>query len=164
MILSPHIITGAALGANFHNSYLLPLAAIVLHHLLDKIPHYDYQIKPFSSIVALKIFLDISIGTLAVLAMSLFFNPDIDLTYAFIGMFFGTLPDAILLASFIFTGNELLLKYQKFHSFLHSHHKKNMDVEPLERLTPQELFKKRFSWLGIFTQLTVALIAIYFLS
>lgn len=162
MILSPHIITGAALGANLHNPYLMPLGAMALHHLLDKTPHYDYQIKPFSSIVALKILLDIGVGTLTVLIIYLFFNPDIDLTYTATGMFFGTLPDAILLASFVFTKNETLLKYQKIHAFLHFNDK-SVNEEMDKNLTPQELFKKRFSWPRIFTQLAIAVIAIYFM-
>lgn len=162
MILSPHIITGAALGANFHNPYLLPLSAIALHHLLDKTPHYDYQIKPFSSIVALKIFLDISIGILTVLIVYFFFNPNLNIAYVFTGMFFGTLPDALLLASLILNKNKLLLKYQKFHNFFHFHDK-DISKELEEKLTPQELFKKNFSWPKILTQAIAIAIAIYFL-
>ena len=162
MILSPHIITGAALGANFHNPYLLPLGAMALHHLLDRAPHYDYQIKPFSSRVVLKVFLDISIGLLTVTIIYLFISPNINLAYTALGIFFGTLPDGILLASFIFKNN-LLLKYQKLHSFLHFHDKNNK--EALNRnFTLKELFRKKFFWIGAFTQLITLIVAVYFLA
>lgn len=162
MILSPHIITGAALGANFHHPYLLPLSAIALHHLLDKIPHYDYQIKPFSSRVALKVFADISIGLLIVAIIYLFINSNINLMYTAMGMLFGTLPDGILLVSFIFNNN-ILIKYQKFHSFIHGHDKES-DKELNKNLTLKELLKKRFFWLGIITQIIVVIIALNFLA
>lgn len=161
MILSPHLITGAALSANFHNPYLMPISAIVLHHVLDKIPHYDYQIKPFSSRVASKVFLDILIGTITILIIYSFINPNISLTYTAMGMFFGILPDGLLLASFIFD-NKWLQKYQKFHNFFH-YHGKNQNEKTDKNLAHQKLFKKRFSWMGVFVQLIVIIIAIYFM-
>ncbi len=159
MILSPHIITGAALGANFQSAdwriYLLPIVAIILHHSLDRIPHYDYNLKPFSSLVAFKVFLDISVGTSTVALIYLFFNTDIDIFNTAIGAFFGTLPDGILLLSFIFP-EKWLLKYQRFHASLHFHSK---EINPQTGIET----KKTINFIGLFTQVTAVAISLYFL-
>lgn len=158
MILSPHLITSAALGANFQSTgwkiYLLPIIAIALHFILDRVPHYDYKIKPFSPIVAAKVITDISIGIIIILIIYLFFNPSLNLTIVAIGMFFGVLPDGFLLASFIFK-NEWLQKYQRFHNFFHRKESENPEATEKE--------KKAIAWAGLFTQIFVAIIAIYYL-
>lgn len=159
MILSPHIITGAALGANFSSEgwrmFVLPIIAMILHHSLDLTPHYDYKLKPFSFIVALKVFLDIAIGTATIIIIYLFFNPQINILTTASGAFFGTLPDGLLLLSFIFP-NKLLLKYQRFHNSLHFN---NKQIDPA---TGAET-KKGISIISVSTQLIAIVVAIIFL-
>lgn len=159
MILSPHIITGAALGANFSPEgwriFVLPIIAMILHHSLDLTPHYDYKLKPLSFIVALKVFLDIIIGASTIIIIYLFFNPQINIWTTASGAFFGTLPDGLLLLSFIFP-NKLLLKYQRLHNSLHFNNKQIDTTTGLE-------IKKPANILSIATQLIAIIIAIIFL-
>lgn len=164
MVLSPHIIAGAALGANFPATswsfYLLPLAAIALHHALDRVPHYDYKIKPFSLVVALKVFADLAFGILTIWVIYRFFNPAINIYLTALGAFFGVFPDGLLLISFFLPG-KLANQYQNFHKFLH--HRRQI-VYPVRSKTPQtsadtfaywtsngvngEEEKKAISWTG----------------
>lgn len=147
MVLSPHLIAGAALGAKFQNPYLMPMVAIALHHLMDRLPHYDYKIMPFSASSTIKISLDILAGILTIAFIYLFFNPAADLTSIINGVFFSALPDGILLLSLIFPKNNLLQKYQKFHGLFH--------------YDPIKTHKFRLS--GIYVQVIISVIAIYFL-
>lgn len=145
MILFPHLIAGAALGAKFQNPYLMPIAAIALHHFMDRLPHYDYKILPFSASSIVKIIADISAGILTIAFIYLFFNPIANLTSIISGAFFSALPDGLLLLSFIFPKNNLLQKYQKFHGLFHYNPAKTQE----------------FRWSGILVQVIVILIAIY---
>lgn len=119
------MIAGAALGANFPATnwsfYLLPLAAIALHHALDRVPHYDYKIKPFSLVVALRVFTDLTFGILTIWVIYRFFNPAINIYLTALGAFFGVFPDGLLLISF-FSPGKLANQYQSFHKFLHRRH------------------------------------------
>lgn len=147
MVLSPHLIAGAALGAKFQNPYLMPLAAIALHHFLDRLPHYDYKILPLSAYSAIKISVDILIGILTIAFIYLFFNPAANLTSIVSGTFFSALPDGFLLLSLIFPKNNLLQKYQRFHSLFHYNSAKTQE----------------FRQGGILAQIIVATAAIYFI-
>src|SRR3989344_2045791 len=153
MILSSHIITGAALGANFQNIYLMPTAAIALHFFLDKIPHYDYTIKPFSFIVSAKVFADIGISAITILIIYLFFNPNINPAYVIAGIFFSVLPDGFLLISFIFQ-NKWLQKYRQFHDFFHWQSQKNPETNGEEKKIP--------TFWNLSAQLIVIIIALYY--
>lgn len=177
MILSSHLITGAALGANFQNIYLMPIAAMALHFFLDKIPHYDYKIKPFSLVVIAKVTADISFGIITILIIYLFFNPSINLTHTAIGMFFSALPDGFLLASFIFK-NKWLQKYQKLHVFFHKNNEGVPKINEKNEKTPIRADSRAISVVeqsknnklfkigvgaGLLTQIIVTAVAIYFL-
>lgn len=147
MILSPHLIAGAALGAKFQNPYLMPLIAIALHHFMDRLPHYDYKILPFSASSTIKISIDISAGILTIAFIYLFFNPDANLASIASGAFFSVIPDGFLLLSLIFPQNNLLQKYRNFHGLFHYSSAKMQE----------------FRWSGILAQIIVSAIAIYFL-
>lgn len=147
MILSPHLIAGAALGAKFNNPYLMPIIAIALHHFMDRLPHYDYKTLPFSTNSIVKISIDVMVGISTITFIYLFFNPIANLTSIISGAFFSALPDGILLLSFIFPKNNLLQKYQKFHGLFH--------CSPLKT--------QEFRWSGILVQIIVVIVAAYFL-
>lgn len=149
------MIAGAALGANFGamtwSFYLLPLTAIALHHALDRVPHYDYKIKPFSLITASKVFVDLTFGILTIWVIYQFFNPAINIYLTALGAFFGVFPDGLLLISFFLPG-KLADRYQNFHKFLHHRH---------QIVNGEE--KKAISWTGLLTQIIAIIIAIYLL-
>ena len=65
MILATHILTGTLIGAKIKNPFAIIAASIVLHYLLDAIPHGEYlnQKSKFSK-VWWKVTLDISVGLL----------------------------------------------------------------------------------------------------
>lgn len=50
MILTAHIITGAAVGVNFSNPWLVVLLSVICHHLADLLPHWDYGINVIGSL------------------------------------------------------------------------------------------------------------------
>lgn len=147
MILTPHILIGAALGANLPPAtlflYLLPFAAVSLHYALDRVPHYDYKIYPFSLIRALKILLDLTFGILTIWLIYRFFNPTLNIPHTALGAFFGILPDGFSFLSFIIPW-KLFSRYQYFHNFFH--HK-----------------KKAILLISLLTQIITFITAIYFL-
>lgn len=131
MILTAHIATGAAIGANFQNPWPVILLSVVCHHLADLLPHWDYKIKEIPPAKSfLKITADILIGFVLVIGsllisgnweipknfQSLFSGLNLNLM---LGIFFSLLPDGLLLLSWIFPKKPLTF-YAKYHSFLHT--------------------------------------------
>src|SRR3989304_8260259 len=45
MILTPHVLIGALIGAQTTNPLAAFVFGLVSHYLIDKIPHWDYDIK-----------------------------------------------------------------------------------------------------------------------
>ena len=45
MIITPHLLVGAAIGAKTHNLGLIIILGLLSHLILDKIPHWDYGEK-----------------------------------------------------------------------------------------------------------------------
>lgn len=116
MLLTSHIITGAAIASKISNPWLgIPLA-FLSHYFLDMIPHDDYSIENIkarrwsrSFFDFAKVFSDIFIGLLLI---SLFSenNPVI-----FIGAFSAIIPDGVTLLNKIFPQNKLIIRHQKLH-------------------------------------------------
>ncbi len=102
MVLSVHILTGAAIAVKTQNPILGLLFAFFSHYLIDIIPHQEYSIQnikdrrwknsfgEFS-----KVFLDILIGLLIVLIFTK------DYFLAILGGFLAILPDALTLLDFL---------------------------------------------------------------
>ena len=42
MIITPHMLVGAAIGARVRNIWLVFILAWLSHYLLDFLPHWDY--------------------------------------------------------------------------------------------------------------------------
>ncbi len=136
MILSAHIITGAAVGVNFSNPWLVVLLIVICHHLTDLLPHWDYGIKEIPLRKSfLKISADILIGFILVAGTLMIFNEwEIPRNFSalfsglnlniMLGIFFSLLPDGLLFLSWIFPKKPLTF-YAKYHSFLHTSLKLN---------------------------------------
>ena len=119
MILTTHMLAGAAAASKISNPFLALPLALLSHSLCDFLPHNDYSIiniverrwnKTHRHFV--KIFLDISLGTLLILLFS-DNNPII-----FAGAFIAIVPDGITLLSKIFPQNKLAALHQVFHALV----------------------------------------------
>src|SRR3972149_9654355 len=115
MVLTPHILAGAALGANMASPLLIAAGAVALHFALDAIPHWDYDIYSSRKKAALKVGADLAIAGIAVLFLIRHMPPEQQINIL-IGGFFGILPDGLLFLSFIFK-NKYLDRFARFHNF-----------------------------------------------
>lgn len=124
MVLTPHILIGAAIGSQVNNAYLLIPLALASHYLLDIVPHVEYDIKTIAAgkinkkffKEMAKVFFDIVAGIIIVFSLS---RGSASLKYVITGAFFGMLPDFIQLLAFFIEKNKILRKYRKFHLQLH---------------------------------------------
>lgn len=145
MILTPHLIAGAAIASQTNNLFLIAVISFFSHHLLDALPHWDYKIsfKKRLGISALKITADILIGIIFILTV-FFISSKIDffsLLKLFLGAFFSILPDGFQFLAFMFP-NKSFKSYLKFHRFFGSK------------------YKKSFSLIGLSTQIIIIILAI----
>lgn len=152
MIITAHLLVGAAVASKTQNPVLGLFFAFLSHYFLDFIPHREYILFPkspvrkpleLSLIKYLEIIIDFSIG----LSILLFLSKNKILALS--GGFFGILPDLDSFA-FIFP---VLLKNKLFKIVFDFH------------LNPVHIFENKkipLFW-RIFSQVLVILIAIYFL-
>jgi len=158
MIITPHLIVGAAIGAKTHNLGLIIILGLLSHWIMDKIPHWDYSIsenieffrktrkvkyllKPF-----LKLSLDALIGLIFVFFITYKNIRSSEMPYIVIGVFFSTLPDITLFSSLLFTSEKFSQKYFAFHKkYLHFKHKEK---------------EGKLTFLGLTTEIIIVLIAI----
>ena len=146
MVLTPHLLVGAAIATNIR---FLPLAlalAFLSHYFLDFLPHLEYSIeniqeKRWKSSLPdfLKVFLDISIGAFLVFIISKNFF------LAGTGGFFAILPDGLIFLGLIFP-SKLLTLHDTFMKRIHF--LKDKKISPF--------------W-GILCQSLIIAVAIYFL-
>ncbi|MFA5386381.1 MAG: hypothetical protein WC297_01840 [Candidatus Paceibacterota bacterium] len=144
MILTPHILVGAAIGLKIKNPWLGFLAGLISHLILDAIPHREYgqedsgkKIKAMRFSTILKVLLDISIGFGLIYSVYVI-KPFIINFWAIAGVI---LPDIISGLSWQFP-NKFFTVLTKFHLF----HAKKFDGK-----------------FGIIIQVFVSAIALYFI-
>ncbi len=118
MILTTHILSGAALGASVKNPHAVAGLAVILHFLLDTLPHGDYLNKKSRFKEFWKVAVDLAIGLGAVAAIFFFRDPTPkDIFNICIGIFFSLLPDGTTLLYMM--GMKFLKPLKKFHEKLH---------------------------------------------
>ncbi len=150
MILTTHIITGAALASKISNPYYGMFLAILSHYFIDNFAHWDYSIKHILNkeertyknylFSLLKIAADFIFGFLIIY----FFAAKQNLNIALLGGFFGALPDGLLFLSTFAPFNKLLKYHTDFHKILHS------DKQlPLKK--------------GVLAQIFIILLSLYFI-
>lgn len=125
MILTTHALTGAVLGKNIDNIWLLIPASLVVHFLMDHLRHGEY-VEAFDSRTAFsntwwKVTIDILTAIILVLSFIHFDK----LSFAtsrnvLIGSFFSTFPDLLTVIYWKF-GFKFLAPIYKFHSFMHKY-------------------------------------------
>lgn len=157
MILTPHIIVGAAIGAKTQNLGLIIILGLLSHIILDRISHWDYnafgicKYKKHKNSKALFISL-IKVTTDGLMGFLIVFlvlsqKNLLNLNYLFFilfGSFIAILPDIILGLSFLVLPKKFSDKYIKLHGAFHSK-KKQKEGE--------------ITFLGIATQIVVSIIA-----
>jgi hypothetical protein len=153
MILTPHLLVGAAIGQNIQNFWLVFVLAIFFHFLTDAIPHWDYvedlggEIKNKFFFFISKASLDFGLGLFFILY---FFWSSPFLFYILTGALASVLPDVLVLFHGllkVFFGKNLsfLIKYQSFHNKFH-------------------LFKKvKTSWLGLLIETAFVVFLVFIL-
>ncbi|PJE57722.1 MAG: hypothetical protein COU82_00430 [Candidatus Portnoybacteria bacterium CG10_big_fil_rev_8_21_14_0_10_38_18] len=131
MILIPHILVGAAIGAKTHNLGLIVILGLLSHFIMDKIPHWDYinsgikdfrKSKNFKALFRdlFKIAVDGMIGLLIVFLIIWQIHQLTDLLFIMLAIFVSVLPDILLGLVHLFAPRNFAEKYVKFHfRFLH---------------------------------------------
>lgn len=123
------------------------IITMAVHHILDMIPHWDYDIKSSRKKAAQKIALDIAIAGI----ITLFFIRDLPLEKQFhilLGGIFGVLPDGFLFIYYA-SGGKIFRRYIKFHHFWH-------------RLITEK--EGDLSFIRVLPQIVVVIISIYLLG
>jgi hypothetical protein len=152
MILTTHILSGAALGANVKNPYAVAGLSIVLHFLLDTLPHGDYLNKKSRLREFWKVAVDLAVGFgLVFWAISLkgITSPDI-LRNIIIGIFFSLLPDGTTLL-YIWMKMKFLKPVKDFHERLHL----------FSNGAPERKFRLKNNLLDIFISLASLLLLLF---
>jgi len=152
MILTSHILVGAAIGLRIKNPFLVFITAFLSHFVLDAIPHTEYDVsvlkeKPSKKFIApcLKILVDFvcGLGIVFFLLKTTFrLEPSYNLV---LGIIFSVIPDAFTIL-FWQTKNKFFKKITNFHIF-HS-----------KRIYPQA--KPISKILGILNQIIISIISI----
>jgi len=125
MILTTHALTGAVLGKNINNLWILIPVSIVLHFLMDHLRHGEY-VEAFDSKTAFgntwwKVCLDISVSAIMLLSFIHFdkLNP-LQIRNVLIGSFFSAFPDLTTVIYWKFRLKFLAPVY-KFHTWCHKY-------------------------------------------
>jgi len=150
MILTPHLLVGAAIGSKIHSWPEIAALAIASHYLFDAIPHPQYKVRFLKSkfsrkevvIDLFKIAVDFASGFFFVAFVGI---KSLNFPYMMFGMAMAVLPDFFQLLYRLYK-NRALEIFQKIHDYFH--------------------FEKKmvFAWHGIFTiivSLTSALAILY---
>lgn len=148
MILSVHILAGAAVATKTQNPLLGIFFALISHYLLDIPPHKEYSIENIkkrnwknSYLDFLKVFLDIFSAFLIIFVIKgNSFMP-------YLGGLIAIIPDSMTLFYIIFSNNKLAKNHFYYHNKLNK---------------IGEKIKSPLFW-KIFSQAIVVILAIYFL-
>jgi hypothetical protein len=122
MILATHALTGAVIGKNVNNPWLIIILSLAVHFLMDALRHGEYFDSRTASVknTAWKVALDLSAAFLTILIFIYFKNPDSEATRNIIlGMFFSMLPDGLTLLYWEYPNIKILKKIKDFHAWAH---------------------------------------------
>lgn len=115
MILTPHLLFGAAIASQFKNPFLAIILTFLGHYLLDVIPHNEYSIENIKKKQWHKILPDISMVStdfLFGIFLVLIFSNNQPIVY--VCAFFAILSDGIDLLG-LFYSNKILKAHRDFH-------------------------------------------------
>lgn len=165
MILIPHILVGAVIGAKIKHFGWIVILGLISHLILDRIPHWDYAndaLKKFVKnkcykilfVFILQVIIDALIG-LAIVFLIVWKKELLnlrDLQFISAGILVSILPDFLLgiasiVGAFYNKFKKITTGYINFHKNV-LHHPKHI---------------KKPTWLGVSTQILVSIIAILIL-
>ena len=151
MLLTPHILLGAAIGSKISSPAAIFALSFASHYFLDALPHYEYKIPGLKGKVAdnkkifidfLKLAADFCFG--AVLALFLVWNSPFR-TGAVLGMLSALIPDALLFLYWRHPDSKFLKLFALPHRACHF----------LNNLSP--------AWLGFSVEALIGFATIFFL-
>jgi hypothetical protein len=125
MILTTHALTGAVIGKNIENPWLIIILSIAVHFIIDSFRHGEY-VEVFSKNTSIKnsgwkVILDLSAGIALICAIIAIQRPArITINNIILGVFFSLLPDFITFIFWKFRW-KFLEKYYTFHSWVHKY-------------------------------------------
>lgn len=125
MILTTHALTGAIIGKNVNNPWIVIALSIIIHYLMDGIRHAEYFDDRIAKIKDTwwKVSLDLLIGGLIIYSTIFITQPPEEIIKNMIlGAFFSVLPDSLTLI-YWFSGKKLLTGIKAFHSLAHRYDK-----------------------------------------
>ncbi|RLC35435.1 MAG: hypothetical protein DRZ76_00055 [Candidatus Nealsonbacteria bacterium] len=150
MILTAHLLTGAAIASKISNPALAFPLAFLSHYLLDLPPQTEYEVENIkkarwhkASSDFLKVFLDIFFGMLLIIL----FSDGSPIIFA--AAFLAIVPDGLHLLNLIFPRSKPLAWHQRLHSAIN--------------LICNSKIQKRATWEGIIIQVIIILTAIFLL-
>jgi hypothetical protein len=122
MIIAVHAVTGGLLGESIDNAYLAFVAGIILHYVLDAIPHFDNVLE--NGKWTWKQWLFTSSDLLITILFLFFLRPELSLASPFLwGAFGGILPDILDNVPFwrkkfrkTYIGGKIFFLHEKIHS------------------------------------------------
>lgn len=149
MILTPHMLVGAAIASRIHNLWIILILGIILHFLADALPHWQYEKDPDNlpsekiPFFVFKVSLDLVLGSIIIWWL---LGSSPLRFYAFFGAFVSLLPDGFTLLNIL--SHQKLGILNKFHSF----HKK------------VNIFENKNSpiW-GVIVEVLIVVLSIYFI-
>jgi len=129
MIITPHLLVGAAIGSKIHSWWAVAILSFASHYILDAIPHPAYQLnflktKTFGKKTAadiLKLGVDFFSGFLFIFLVA---EKTASFSYIALGMFMAILPD-FLQVLYRFYKNRFLEPFQIIHDYFHFDKTKN---------------------------------------
>ncbi len=162
MVITPHILVGAAIGSKIKKIGWIIILGLLSHLVLDMIPHWDYgnsALKKFTKTKSYKILfkffgklaIDGFIGgsiIFTVVWQKNIFSPD-DLLFILIGIMAGFFPDFLLGTIKLLAGK--MPKFSKAYSSFN------------EKYLHCQIHIKKPTLLGVGTQVIISLIAILIL-
>lgn len=117
MILTTHLLIHAIIGSQISNPAVAFIVNLLLHYLLDMIPHWDYIEKILRKDIP-NIITDFIIGCLSLIPLYYFFSGEVYLHSFVWGAFAGVLPD-LLQGMYHLLGFKFLEPHQRFHTLFH---------------------------------------------
>ena len=129
MILSVHMLVGAAIGSRINNYWAIFFGSVLAHFLLDLLPHWEYLSASQMSdnsvlglwLITLKALADMTIGFFIILAL---LRRQPQLKPALWGAFFALLPDGLIFLHILLQGlwqwtPPILEFFYSLHDILH---------------------------------------------
>lgn len=160
MIFTPHIIVGAVIGAKTQDLGLIVILALLIHFIMDKLPHWDYSwrgVKDFKKDKnfkaffsdSLKMVADLTFGFLIIFLILWYKNILISdyLPFILFAIFISLLPDILYGFNWLLIGKSN--KFTRFIEYLHF---------------PEDKQKEgKITFLGLSTEILTIVIAIIIL-